>query len=111
MGFNPAEAEEWFRSWQNSIISLFLKVVSIQPKPKNGLEAQMIAMPIEEFREVSIQPKPKNGLEVYISETPEGCPMQGFNPAEAEEWFRSNVDTANNRFFIVFQSSRSRRMV
>ena len=39
--FNPAEAEEWFRRdlTKNNMKNLGTKV-SIQPKPKNGLEEE-----------------------------------------------------------------------
>ena len=40
-GFNPAEAEEWFRRISSKLSSLFKYGVSIQPKPKNGLEGKM----------------------------------------------------------------------
>ena len=34
----PAEAEEWFRSDRVIYLKALIKQVSIQPKPKNGLE-------------------------------------------------------------------------
>ena len=36
--FNPAEAEEWFRRRRKCHFPFPLPFVSIQPKPKNGLE-------------------------------------------------------------------------
>ena len=46
---------------------------------------------------VSIQPKPKNGLEVY-NESAVTYSNGSFNPAEAEEWFRRQ--TLKNRKHI-----------
>ena len=83
--FNPAEAEEWFRSvYQGHQCSKSYKV-SIQPKPKNGLE---------EFQTLCLD---KEKI----------C----FNPAEAEEWFRRILIFMKQITMITFQSSRSRRMV
>ena len=85
--FNPAEAEEWFRRLSVNSLWKITVTVSIQPKPKNGLEG-VVPTAITKPFPVSIQPKPKNGLEVEEieerSESSEYC----FNPAEAEEWFR-----------------------
>ena len=61
--FNPAEAEEWFRRYRKNTYRNISTNVSIQPKPKNGLEE--VAVSVQE------------------------AIIMGFNPAEAEEWFRS----------------------
>ena len=44
---------------------------------------------MENLIQVSIQPKPKNGLEVQFDVAAAKKLSAGFNPAEAEEWFRS----------------------
>ena len=59
--FNPAEAEEWFRREIGDAENYISEGVSIQPKPKNGLE------------------------EIHQEDLSE---LISFNPAEAEEWFR-----------------------
>ena len=41
--------------------------------------------------QVSIQPKPKNGLEEEIDFMVKISKEISFNPAEAEEWFRSKI--------------------
>ena len=63
-GFNPAEAEEGFKSvnHKNAIAAMF--GVSIQPKPKKGLKGvDLTGVGIN--RDVSIQPKPKKGLKDF----------------------------------------------
>ena len=65
MGFNPAEAEEGFRSKTAISYGEGDKFVSIQPKPKKGLEVRAYTFK-EASKGVSIQPKPKKGLEVEI---------------------------------------------
>ena len=63
--FNPAEAEDGFRRKFAASVLLEQRV-SIQPKPKTGLEELpvLVSLPIVK---VSIQPKPKTGLEVQVS--------------------------------------------
>ena len=61
-GFNPAEAEEGFRRKLMMFIITSISNVSIQPKPKKGLEV------INCCRQIA-----------YV---------KSFNPAEAEEGFR-----------------------
>ena len=62
-GFNPAEAEEGFRSNNIFFNCSDCVNVSIQPKPKKGLEGSIEITYNPSNREVSIQPKPKKGLE------------------------------------------------
>ena len=84
-------------------------IVSIQPKPKNGLREKIHSGYIATSL-VSIQPKPKNGLrdiKIQIKKQAFDC----FNPAEAEEWFKSRVSKEYLIIKAMFQSSRSRRMV
>jgi hypothetical protein len=47
----------------------FLSSVSIQPKPENGLRATPILMRLKQQKMVSIQPKPENGLRDYYKFT------------------------------------------
>ena len=61
--FNPAEAEDGFRSNKNCL-SFHCFHVSIQPKPKTGLEGYRLNVRYAQF-DVSIQPKPKTGLEEF----------------------------------------------
>ena len=89
--------------------SLKIEPVSIQPKPKNGLEELPVAGGLVKLM-VSIQPKPKNGLE-GIEESIVDVRWESFNPAEAEEWFRRINTMSFNLTLYLFQSSRSRRMV
>ena len=108
--FNPAEAEDGFRS-KVLLNQATRKPVSIQPKPKTGLEVVATlartystrrfnpAEAEDGFRSnslfitlfitepVSIQPKPKTGLEVINSHLKLKA-MISFNPAEAEDGFR-----------------------
>ena len=67
--FNPAEAEEGFSS--NQIAN----------------NEKQVLIP------VSIQPKPKKGLVAMWILTPELEKALGFNPAEAEEGFSSDIKT------------------
>ena len=89
--FNPAEAEDGFRS-HRACHGSFDYQVSIQPKPKTGLEDRYkVYGVVQGF--VSIQPKPKTGLEVlsrYVVAIDINC---SFNPAEAEDGFRSICTT------------------
>ena len=85
--FNPAEAEEGFRRGLSASLNFTTKV-SIQPKPKKGLEASGEPV-IFLSADVSIQPKPKKGLEDYYLNILPMYHNQSFNPAEAEEGFRS----------------------
>ena len=82
--FNPAEAEEGFRSSPLRVLG-GCEHVSIQPKPKMGLEANFLTT-LESEQTVSIQPKPEMGLEVRNC-TSNMCRGFCFNPAEAEEGF------------------------
>ena len=61
--------------------------VSIQPKPKTGLEGEIFVKLMCFNPVVSIQPKPKTGLEDK-SDTNTTSFLVGFNPAEAEDGFR-----------------------
>ena len=63
------------------------------------------------IRFVSIQPKPKKGLEDNSFKTAIYNCHCGFNPAEAEEGFRRNTAIKNDYNAYMFQSSRSRRRV
>ena len=91
--FNSAEAEGWFRSWQCCWFRSWCTEVSIQPKPKDGLEAgvkkrwicyqnrfnsaeaegwfrSFLLKTLKKMSsDVSIQPKPKDGLEVLFKIT------------------------------------------
>ena len=40
LGFNPAEAREWFKSMANGYMSNPAETVSIQPKQENGLRVE-----------------------------------------------------------------------
>ena len=61
--FNPAEAEDGFRRLFDKVQRVRNLSVSIQPKPKTGLEVvRTVANALRVI--VSIQPKPKTGLEV-----------------------------------------------
>ena len=60
--------------------------VSIQPKPKTGLEDGNGQHP-KETPQVSIQPKPKTGLEEWQI-LGGNFRHISFNPAEAEDGFR-----------------------
>ncbi len=63
--------------------------VSIQPKPKIGLEEHLICGQHRTGMDISIQPKPKMGLVVEKRQTSISKPFRiCFNPAEAEEGFR-----------------------
>ena len=62
------------------------------------------------FGGVSIQPKPKNGLEVVRLKLYKEK-WRSFNPAEAREWFKNEAATWLTNFTQMFQSSRSQRMV
>ena len=64
IGFNPAEAEDGFRS-QNRNDLTYNCIVSIQPKPKTGLEVCSNHACFG-LKSVSIQPKPKTGLEARL---------------------------------------------
>ena len=76
--FNPAEAEDGFRRTANKIGRFIRLIVSIQPKPKTGLEAI----------------KMDNKL----------LALAGFNPAEAEDGFRSiKHDIVVNTFKVSIQ--------
>ena len=68
LGFNPAEAEDGFRRTMKYILIKCEIKVSIQPKPKTGLEENITLLHLT-YTIVSIQPKPKTGLEVlqYLS--------------------------------------------
>ena len=67
ISFNPAEAREWFRRSLQKDNWLRKNIVSIQPKPENGLEVvKKETTDIGSF--VSIQPKPENGLEEILKE-------------------------------------------
>ena len=55
-GFNPAEAEEWFRRLPRIVKPVSVGKVSIQPKPKNGLEVGDGRVRIGKIYNVSIQP-------------------------------------------------------
>ena len=69
-------------------MACFVAYVSIQPKPKKGLEESSKDGLRHIATEVSIQPKPKKGLEENRTDrcqSKRSC----FNPAEAEEGFRS----------------------
>ena len=68
-------------------VGYLIKTVSIQPKPKTGLEAEVFLVPFK-IATVSIQPKPKTGLEVTQLRS-KVYKMHRFNPAEAEDGFRS----------------------
>ena len=61
--------------------------VSIQPKPKKGLEEEPTEIILDSKKVVSIQPKPKKGLEVVFNLIFNSL-IKRFNPAEAEEGFR-----------------------
>ena len=63
-------------------------IVSIQPKPKKGLEVYYSGQYVSIRIKVSIQPKPKKGLEA-LGSLIEIIQSYCFNPAEAEEGFRS----------------------
>ena len=66
----------------------FIIRVSIQPKPKTGLEEEDNEALTKLYERVSIQPKPKTGLEVQMFK--DRCSKTVcFNPAEAEDGFRS----------------------
>ena len=67
----------------------FTEGVSIQPKPKTGLEDKVVPT-TRWFRRVSIQPKPKTGLEVNKLGA-EALFVESFNPAEAEDGFRRKL--------------------
>ena len=79
--FNPAEAEEWFRRAMYKLLPTFLTAVSIQPKPKNGLEAACYYF-IDLFN-------------------------NSFNPAEAEEWFRSFKFLNNRKSWDCFNPAEA----
>ena len=107
-GFNPAEAEDGFRR------RVFLKThrglnVSIQPKPKTGLEVSWIegaSVVVHSFN-------PAEAEDGFRSENSLLCPhpVYRFNPAEAEDGFRSCRSKLASKIISVFQSSRSRRRV
>ena len=63
--------------------------VSIQPKPKTGLEESPLSSKAKKVQ-VSIQPKPKTGLEEEAKER-EKLRKIRFNPAEAEDGFRRHL--------------------
>ena len=83
-GFNPAEAEEWFKSIKST--PSLVAVRSFNPA-----EAE------EWFKSSS-----------YCSLN---LGLDRFNPAEAEEWFKSLKTGCLRIVRLLFQSSRSRRMV
>ena len=107
--------------------------VSIQPKPKTGLEdfflkndkrssnsfnpaeaedgfRRNLSANRKKYWAVSIQPKPKTGLEVKFLGGCHYC-FSCFNPAEAEDGFRRLKIGLEALLKVKFQSSRSRRRV
>ena len=90
--FNPAEAEEGFKSPLICNFPRFSRLVSIQPKPKKGLKEEPPKHCIFILATVSIQPKPKKGLK-GDNKTGFCFVALRFNPAEAEEGFKSEFQT------------------
>ena len=88
LSFNPAEAEEGFKSSKNQYFKTIEQIVSIQPKPKKGLKASHEKMVLNSIY-VSIQPKPKKGLKDTSQISNDNLKLWSFNPAEAEEGFKS----------------------
>ena len=87
----------------------FLESVSIQPKPKNGLEVcdMITGEVIDEV--VSIQPKPKNGLEEAQMQATTLLSVVSIQP-KPKNGLEANI-SYSIQSYSRFQSSRSRRMV
>ena len=84
--------------------------VSIQPKPKKGLEALAVIRLLKTLYQVSIQPKPKKGLEDDDADFKRGATVVSIQPKP-----KKGLEDINWSWWLVllpmFQSSRSRRRV
>ena len=85
--FNPAEAEEGFRR-TILITTLFLRLSFNPAEAEEGFRSKTSGSGFMEIETVSIQPKPKKGLEEPILHPSQSYRLNRFNPAEAEEGFR-----------------------
>ena len=61
---------------------------------------------IDFYQVVSIQPKPKNGLEEDLLSDVR-MKFIGFNPAEAEEWFRRDLIKIINKYQLCFNPAEA----
>ena len=80
--------------------------VSIQPKPKTGLEVCIVTFVAILDVIVSIQPKPKTGLEER-KETYTKNKTNCFNPAEAEDGFRSFLELKTKLVMLSFNPAEA----
>ena len=106
--FNPAEAEDGFRSLYNIKIAQH-DVVSIQPKPKTGLEVIFFCRK-RKYYIVSIQPKPKTGLEELCPPSSLILSLVSIQP-KPKTGLEENMVVYSINYVPLFQSSRSRRRV
>ena len=109
IGFNPAEAEDGFRRISCCNLKVCNRGVSIQPKPKTGLEdtdKPRYKLVLDCFN-------PAEAEDGFRRNQAKACRVATtcFNPAEAEDGFRSMAGKFQIRLLVGFQSSRSRRRV